>query len=77
MSFLQERSAQARIMDLEAQLSRSTQNTQQLKRTKDEVCQAIALFLLSLTNRFFIALLFILHLDSCYPILTGIFEVLR
>ncbi|XP_066928037.1 outer dense fiber protein 2-like isoform X1 [Clytia hemisphaerica] len=31
-----ERSAQARIMDLEAQLSRSTQNTQQLKRTKDE-----------------------------------------
>lgn len=34
---LKERSAQARIMDLEAQLSRSTQSTQQMKRTKDEV----------------------------------------
>ena len=37
--FLQERSAQARIMDLESQLSRSTQSTQLLKRTKEEVCQ--------------------------------------
>ena len=36
---IQERSAQARIMDLESQLSRSTQSTQLLKRTKEEVCQ--------------------------------------
>ena len=35
-SFAKERAAQARILDLEAQLSRSTQNTESLKRSKDE-----------------------------------------
>ncbi|XP_057289965.1 outer dense fiber protein 2-like [Hydractinia symbiolongicarpus] len=35
-SLAKERSAQARIMDLEAQLSRSTQNTEMLKRNKEE-----------------------------------------
>jgi len=35
-SMAKERSAQARIMDLESQLSRSTQSTQLLKRTKEE-----------------------------------------
>jgi hypothetical protein len=33
----QERSSQARIADLEAQLSRATANVAQMKREKDEV----------------------------------------
>ena len=36
-TFRQERAAQARITDLEAQLSRATASSAQLKRSKDEV----------------------------------------
>ena len=35
--YFQERSSQARIADLEAQLSRATANAVQMKREKDEV----------------------------------------
>jgi hypothetical protein len=42
--YFQERSSQARIADLEAQLSRATANVAQMKREKDEVDKLIVLF---------------------------------
>ena len=42
--YFQERSSQARIADLEAQLSRATANVAQMKREKDEVDKLVVLF---------------------------------